>query len=140
MLHYKKAVEIDPDFARAWEGLAAVYSVVESWGFQGRDWDSLAIQAAERVRAVMVGPVAAKLDVPTERLVFAGGMVFDAQDPEQNVSFAEAVALTETATGTVGSVGSYRPPKSPGRYRGAGVGPSPAELASSGSVVLEENT
>jgi len=45
---YERAVEIDPDFVRAWEGLAAVYSVVESWGFTGRDWDSLAIQAAER--------------------------------------------------------------------------------------------
>ena len=45
---FEKAVEIDPDFARAWEGLAAVYSVVESWGFQGRDWNSLATQAAER--------------------------------------------------------------------------------------------
>ncbi len=74
-----------------------------------------AIQAVERVRAVMVGPVAAKLEVPAERLVFAGGQVFDAQDPERSVSFAEAVTLTETATGTVGSVGSYRPPKRPGR-------------------------
>jgi len=45
---YERAVELDPDFARAWEGLAAVYSVVESWGFSGRDWDSLAVQAAER--------------------------------------------------------------------------------------------
>ena len=45
---YERAVELDPDFARAWEGLAAVYSVVESWGHRGRDWDSLAIQAAER--------------------------------------------------------------------------------------------
>jgi 4-hydroxybenzoyl-CoA reductase subunit alpha len=74
----------------------------------------------------MVGPVASKLEVPAEHLVFAGGRVFDAQDPDRGVSFAEAVTLTETATGTVGSVGSYRPPKSPGRYRGAGVGPSPA--------------
>ena len=45
---FEQAVEIDPDFARAWGGLAAVYAIVESWGIQGRDWDSLAIQAAER--------------------------------------------------------------------------------------------
>jgi len=45
---YERAVELDPGFARAWEGLAAVYSVVESWGFTGRDWDNLAIEAAER--------------------------------------------------------------------------------------------
>ena len=45
---FERAVKLDPDFARAWEGLAAVYSVVESWGFTGRDWDALAIQSAER--------------------------------------------------------------------------------------------
>ena len=42
------------------------------------------------------------------------------------MSFAEAVQLAEAAGGTVGTVGSYTPPQSPGRYRGAGVGPSPA--------------
>ena len=45
---YERAVELDPGFARAWAGLAAVYAVVESWGITGRDWDSLAIEAAER--------------------------------------------------------------------------------------------
>ena len=45
---YERAVELDPGFTRAWEGLAAVYSVVESWGHRGRDWDSLAMRAAER--------------------------------------------------------------------------------------------
>ena len=45
---FEQAVDIDPDFTRAWEGLAAVYSIVESWGILGRDWDSLATQAAER--------------------------------------------------------------------------------------------
>jgi TolB-like protein/Tfp pilus assembly protein PilF len=45
---FERAVEIDPSFARAWEGLASVYAVVESWGLIGRDWDSLASQAAER--------------------------------------------------------------------------------------------
>ena len=45
---FERAVELDPDFARAWEGLAAVYSIVESWGIFGRDWDNLALHAAER--------------------------------------------------------------------------------------------
>jgi 4-hydroxybenzoyl-CoA reductase subunit alpha len=36
------------------------------------------------------------------------------------------VQLAEAKAGTVGTVGSYTPPRSPGRYRGAGVGPSPA--------------
>ncbi len=45
---YERAVELDPAFARAWEGLAEVYAVVESWNITGRDWDSLALQAAKR--------------------------------------------------------------------------------------------
>jgi hypothetical protein len=36
------------------------------------------------------------------------------------------VQLAEAAFGTVGTTGSYTPPRSPGRYKGAGVGPSPA--------------
>jgi 4-hydroxybenzoyl-CoA reductase alpha subunit len=85
-----------------------------------------ALQAAERARDLIAAPAATKLDVPASRLVFADGRVFDAEDPEKGMSFAEAVQAAEAALGTVGTVGSYTPPKSPGRYRGAGVGPSPA--------------
>jgi adenylate cyclase len=49
---FEQAVEIDPDFARAWGDLAAIYAIVESWGYRGRDWDSLATQAAERALAL----------------------------------------------------------------------------------------
>ena len=51
--------------------------------------------------------------------------VFDARDPDTGMSFAEAVVLAEAEHGTLGSTGSYKPPPSPGRYKGAGVGPSP---------------
>src|SRR5213079_1250644 len=47
-------------------------------------------------------------------------------DPERGMAFAEAVQLAEAAEGTIGTVGSYTPPRSAGKYRGAGVGPSPA--------------
>ncbi len=85
-----------------------------------------ALQAAERAREIILPHVARKLDVPMTRIVFAGGRVFDVEDPERGMSFAEAVQAAESAVGTVGTVGSYTPPKSAGRYRGAGVGPSPA--------------
>ena len=52
--------------------------------------------------------------------------MFDVENPEVGVSFAEAVVLAESKFGTIGTVGSYSPPRSPGRYKGAGVGPSPA--------------
>ncbi len=85
-----------------------------------------AVQAAERAREILALHAAVKLEVPAARLVFAGGRVCDAQDPERGLSFAEAVQLAEAAEGTVGTVGSYTPPRSAGKYRGAGVGPSPA--------------
>jgi 4-hydroxybenzoyl-CoA reductase subunit alpha len=85
-----------------------------------------AIQAAERAREILAVHASKKLELPGDRLVFASSRVFDAQDPERGMTFAEAVHLAEAAEGTIGTVGSYTPPRSAGKYRGAGVGPSPA--------------
>ncbi len=85
-----------------------------------------AIQAAERARDVIALHAGKTLQTPMERLTFAEGRVFDVQDPERGLTFAEAVQLAEAAEGTIGTVGSYTPAPSAGRYRGAGVGPSPA--------------
>lgn len=102
-----------------------------------------AIQAAERARDLIAKAVAEKLStpkkprdgqhagpppvpVPAGRLVFAGRRVFDAEDPERGMSFAEAAVAAESKFGTIGTVGSYSPPVSHGKYKGAGVGPSPA--------------
>src|SRR4029077_18144000 len=85
-----------------------------------------AIQAAERARDVIALHAGKKLEAPLERLTFAEGRVFDVQDPERGLTFAEAVQLAEAAEGTIGTVGSYTPAPSAGRYRGACVGPSPA--------------
>lgn len=85
-----------------------------------------ALEAAERARGILAEHVAARLGVPVMRLSFAEGRVFDVEDPDLGMSFAEAVQVSEAAQGIVGTVGSYKPPRSEGRYRGAGVGPSPA--------------
>ena len=85
-----------------------------------------AIQAAERARELLVMAVAEKLAVPIENISLGERRVFDVENPEVGVSFAEAVVLAESKFGTIGTVGSYSPPRSPGRYKGAGVGPSPA--------------
>jgi len=85
-----------------------------------------AIQAAERARELLVMAVAEKLGVPIENLSLAERRVFDVENPEVGVSFADAVVLAESKFGTIGTVGSYSPPRSPGRYKGSGVGPSPA--------------
>src|SRR5205809_1123439 len=85
-----------------------------------------AIQAAERARDVIALHAGKKLEAPLERVTFAEGRVFDVQDPERGLTFAEAVQLAEAAEGTIGTVGSCTPAPSAGKYRGAGVGPSPA--------------
>jgi 4-hydroxybenzoyl-CoA reductase alpha subunit len=85
-----------------------------------------AIQAAERVRELVAEAAAEQLVAIPDRLVFSQGRVFLAEDPSKGMSFAEAVVFAETKFGTLGSVGSYVPPRAPGRYKGAGVGPSPA--------------
>ena len=85
-----------------------------------------AMQAAERAKELIAEAVAAKLEVPRERVAFDGGRVFDAEDPEKGLSFRDAVVAAEAMHGTLGTVGSYRPPKPAARYKGGGVGPSPS--------------
>ena len=98
-----------------------------------------AIQAAERARELLVMAVAEKLGVPIENLSLAERRVFDVENPEVGVSFAEAVVLAESKFGTIGTVGSYSPPRSPGRYKGSGVGPSPAYSYSAAVAEVDVN-
>jgi 4-hydroxybenzoyl-CoA reductase subunit alpha len=98
-----------------------------------------AIQAAERARELLVMAVAEKLGVPIENLSLAERRVFDVENPEVGVSFAEAVVLAESKFGTIGTVGSYTPPRSPGKYKGSGVGPSPAYSYSAAVAEIDVN-
>ncbi len=84
-----------------------------------------AIQAAERAREILSTAVSARLEIPAERLVFADRRVFDSENPDRGVTFQEAVCMAEARVGTIGTTGSYTPPKSPARFKGGGVGPSP---------------
>ncbi len=85
-----------------------------------------ALAAASQAREIVGDAVSGKLGVPLDRLVFADGRVFDSMDPDSGMSFAEAVICAEIRGGAVAATGSYTPPRSPGRFQGAGVGPSPA--------------
>jgi TolB-like protein len=44
----ERAVELDPNFARAWESLGAIYGIVISWGITDREYDALAAEATNR--------------------------------------------------------------------------------------------
>jgi 4-hydroxybenzoyl-CoA reductase subunit alpha len=84
-----------------------------------------ALQAATRAKSLIAEAVAIKLEIPVEQIYFADHQVFDTNSPDRRVSFQDAIILAETKFGTLGTVGSYTPPKSPALYKGGGVGPSP---------------
>ena len=96
-----------------------------------------AIQAAERARDMIATSVSKKLNVPKGRLVFAERRVFDAEDPNVGVPFRDAVILGEAEHGTLGTVGSYRPPPSAAKYKSGGVGPSPTYSYSAAVIEVE---
>ncbi|PYU10640.1 MAG: aldehyde oxidase [Acidobacteria bacterium] len=98
-----------------------------------------ALQAAERGKGLLAEAVALKLEIPKERLRFADKRVFDSTAPDKGVSFPEAICLAEARFGTIGTVGSYTPPKSPALYKGGGVGPSPTYSYSAAVVEVEVN-
>jgi 4-hydroxybenzoyl-CoA reductase subunit alpha len=96
-----------------------------------------AVQAAERAREILAKAVSARLEIPSDRLVFADRRVFDSERPERGFTFQEAVCVAEAACGTIGTTGSYTPPKSAGHYKGAGVGPTPTYSYSAAVVEVE---
>src|SRR5260370_7143072 len=84
-----------------------------------------ALQAAERAKTLLAEAVAERLEFPKERVRFAEKRVFDSAAPDKGVTFQEAVCLAEARFGTIGTVGSSTPPKSPALYKAGAVGPSP---------------
>ena len=94
-------------------------------------------QAVERARDLLRRAVADELELAPERLVFAERRVFDHTDPERGLSFADAVCAAEARHGTLATTGSYTPPRSAGRYRGSGVGPSPTYSYTANVIEVE---
>jgi len=84
-----------------------------------------AIQAAQRLRAVIFKAVAEKLGVEASVLVARDRKVGVPDDWDKAVPFARAVELAEAMHGVLAFAGSYAPPKRAGKYKGGGVGPSP---------------
>ncbi len=82
-----------------------------------------AIQAAQKIKDQIAIAAAEQLEAVPDKLLFSDGRV---SFGERILSFAEAAGFAEEKFGTLGAVGSYKPPRAPGRFKGAGVGPSPA--------------
>ncbi len=130
---------IDPDYTRVVTGDTDL-TPVDLGSYSSRVTlmtGNAALEAAERAKATLLEAVSEKLEVPLERLIAADGRIFDADDPAKAVSFAKAVQLAEARNGTVGTVGSYKPPRSAARFKGGGVGPSPTYSYSAAVIEVE---
>src|SRR5450759_1735794 len=78
-----------------------------------------AIEAARKMRGMLVEAVAAKMQHDVSAIRVRGGHIGE-------VSFQEASELAEARFGALTTAGSYTPPKIAGPFKGSGVGPSPA--------------
>ncbi len=99
-----------------------------------------AIQAAEKLREMLFEVAADELECRPGELVAIENEIFVRKQPERMIPFIRCANLAESKFGTLGSVGSYKPPKSAGRYRGAGVGPSPSYSYSACAIELHVDT
>ncbi len=84
------------------------------------------IDAARKLRKIVVAAVAEKWGVPEGRIEMALGEVVDLEDVAHNMSTKEAFQLAEAKFDTLGSTGAYNTPELGGKYRGGTIGASPA--------------
>jgi 4-hydroxybenzoyl-CoA reductase subunit alpha len=123
-----EALGIDPSWVRCVTGDTGI-TPIDLGSYSSRVtimMGNAALQAAGRLRESLAAAAAEQLDTLPERVAFSQDRVYAAEDAGKTMSFVEAVALAEAKFGTLAAVGSYAPPKPPGKYKGAGVGPSPA--------------
>ncbi|HEY7160123.1 MAG TPA: 4-hydroxybenzoyl-CoA reductase subunit alpha [Acidobacteriota bacterium] len=87
------------------------------------------IQAAREMKQRLHRAASDLLQIPAERCISKENFVFDSENHDKKVSFDDVVVhALGTQGGTIVTKGSYTPPKEAqgGKFKGAGVGPSPA--------------
>ncbi|MGH7265917.1 MAG: molybdopterin cofactor-binding domain-containing protein, partial [Candidatus Rokuibacteriota bacterium] len=94
-------------------------------------------EAAEKLRGQLLDAAAKKLEVSPADLEARDRRIFVQQDPARGLAFDEAARLAEAAYGTLVATGSYTPPKRAAKFKGAGVGPTPAYSYSACVVELQ---
>ncbi|MGH2405877.1 MAG: molybdopterin cofactor-binding domain-containing protein, partial [bacterium] len=96
-----------------------------------------AVEAAQKMRAMIFEAAAEKLKVPAARLMARARRVYDRENPAHGVTWVDAIRAAEARFGLLATVGSYRAPKLSGPYKGSGVGPSPAYSYSAAVVEVD---
>ncbi len=82
------------------------------------------LEAAQRMRQILTDSVCSRTGANPSQVIQVGEL-FELQG-DQTVTFTQAVLWAEEDVGPLTTFGGYTPPKAVGRYKGAGVGPSPA--------------
>ncbi len=85
-----------------------------------------AIEAATRLRTVLLAAASEEFDLPAEALTLGNGLLQRRDGIGFQLEFGELVKLAESKNGALVASGSYKPPKLGGPFKGSGVGPSPA--------------
>jgi 4-hydroxybenzoyl-CoA reductase alpha subunit len=94
-------------------------------------------EAAEKLRDQLLAVAAKKLEASPEDLDARDRRIYVRDDPSRGLAFDEAARLAEAAYGTLVAPGSYTPPRRAAKFKGAGVGPTPAYSYSACAVELE---
>ncbi|MBI2467573.1 MAG: molybdopterin-dependent oxidoreductase [Candidatus Rokubacteria bacterium] len=94
-------------------------------------------EAAEKLRGLLLDAAAKKLEVSPAVLEARDRRIFVRDDPAKGLAFDEAARLAEGTYGTLVAAGSYTPPKRAAKFKGAGVGPTPAYSYTASVVELE---
>ncbi len=84
---FEQAVALDPRFARAWEGLAAIYVIMPGWVIMDRDYLELALEVAQTALALDDG---LSLAYSVIGLVLSGRLPYRWQDAFENFRLAAA--------------------------------------------------
>ncbi|HKV27214.1 MAG TPA: 4-hydroxybenzoyl-CoA reductase subunit alpha [Candidatus Acidoferrales bacterium] len=86
------------------------------------------LNAARDMREQIVAAVARKFGCAAEDFETRDGRISHKEDQSRNLSFDEAVAVALEFHGALTARGTYAPPETArgGKFKGAGVGPSPA--------------
>ena len=96
------------------------------WSYQQHLFRTLFLEAARKLRTLLLETAAKELMVPPESLAAHDNVIYCLDDEARRIPFSDLVKMAETEHGTLSAVGSYTPPRRGGRFKGAGVGPTPA--------------
>ena len=96
-----------------------------------------AIQACGKLKKLLLETAGETLEVPVDDLEMVDGQVRSRSYPKKAMSFVACVESAEAKFGTLGATGSYTPPPHTLKYKGSGVGPTPAYTFTTSVVELQ---